>query len=180
MNEHLKLLKTRATIRAFSDQPVSDDHLAALLESVQVTQSWANTQCWEVVVIKDQQIKDALASAYPNQNRARLSTVDAPVVLALTAIKNKSGLIMGDEPTPLKEWFMFDTGLAAANLTNTAHSLGLGSVIAGWFDYSEASKVLNIPDDRQLVALIPVGHPAEKGHSPRRKEIGDFTYENTY
>lgn len=180
MKDFLNTLKSRSTIRKYLDKDLSQEQITSLLESVQLTQSWANTQCWDVIVVKDQAQKEALAGTYPKYNTAGESTRTAPVVFALCASADKTGLIRGEEVSPHKEWYMFDTGLAAANLTNTAYAMGLGSVIAGWFDFAEASKLLNVPEDKKLVALIPVGYPAEPGRSPGRKNLEEFVFEEMY
>lgn len=54
------------------------------------------------------------------------------------------------------------------------HEQGLGSVIMGIFDQKPASELLEIPEERELVALIPIGYPAEEPVAPRRKSVTDL------
>ena len=44
----------------------------------------------------------------------------------------------------------------------------------GLFDEEEATKLLELPEDRELVALIPIGYPAESPAAPRRKAVEDL------
>jgi nitroreductase len=69
---------------------------------------------------------------------------------------------------------MFDAGVASEAFCLAAHEQGLGTVIMGLFDEAEASKLLGIPEERELVALIPIGHPAESPAAPKRKTVEDL------
>jgi nitroreductase len=54
-------IKTRRSIRKYSDKPVEDEKLR-LLEAVRMAPSWANMQCWRLVVVKDKARKRRSAS----------------------------------------------------------------------------------------------------------------------
>jgi len=72
------------------------------------------------------------------------------------------------------DWFMFDLGLATQTLCLSAQSQGLGTVIIGLFNHDKVKEILFVPEGYEIVALIPIGYPAQKPSAPRRKEIGDF------
>ena len=44
----------------------------------------------------------------------------------------------------------------------------------GLFDEAEAAKVLNLPEGRELAALIPIGYPAETPNAPKRKTVEEL------
>ena len=69
---------------------------------------------------------------------------------------------------------MYDAGVASEAFCLAAYEQGLGTVIMGIFDQEEASELLQIPDDRDLIALIPIGYPAESPAAPRRKSVEDL------
>ena len=75
---------------------------------------------------------------------------------------------------------MFDCGLATQNLCLAAHAEGLGTVIVGYFDAAMAAGVLQIPQGRAVVALIPLGVPETVPSPPKRKEINAFVYHDGY
>ena len=78
------------------------------------------------------------------------------------------------ESTPKGDgWTMYDAGVASQTLCLSAHEHGLGTVIMGIFD-DTLSDVLEIPDDRELVNIICIGHPAESPEMPRRKTVSDL------
>ena len=69
---------------------------------------------------------------------------------------------------------MFDAGIASQTFCLAAHEAGLGTVILGIFDQAKVEAILEIPEDRELVALIPVGYPNEAPVAPRRKPVADL------
>ncbi len=69
---------------------------------------------------------------------------------------------------------MYDAGAASEAFCLAAYEEGLGTVIMGLFDEADAAKVLELPEDRELVALIPIGYPAESPAAPRRKTVEDL------
>lgn len=178
--ELMEAIKGRRSIRKYKPDPVPEEVLRTIMEAVRWSPSWANTQCWEVVVVKDQQVKYELAGTLVKTNPALSSMTDAPVVLVLCGKKGISGFKKGEVATVKGDWLMFDTGIAMQTLCLTAHSLGLGTVVVGLFDHKKAEEVLGVPQDREVVALTPLGYPAAEGVTPKRKEISEFVFNEKY
>jgi nitroreductase len=176
----MKAIMERRSVRNFEDRPIPDDLLETVLEAVQWTPSWANTQCWEIVVIKDPVVKEKVQEAVPKSNPAFKSIVNAPVVLAVCARLNESGYYKNIVTTKFGDWFMFDLGLATQSIALAAHASGLGTVVAGLFDHDNAASAINMPAGHELVVLIPIGFPAKIPSAPKRKEITGFTRENSF
>ena len=63
MDNFMELVKTRRSILRFQDKPVSDEVLGELFETVRWSQSWANTQCWEIVIVKNSEKRQAIQDA---------------------------------------------------------------------------------------------------------------------
>jgi nitroreductase len=180
MPEFLSIIKERRSVRNFENKTISDELLNKVLESIQWAPSWANTQCWEIVVVNDQNTKEKLQKTISPKNPATRAITSAPVVLAVCGKLKISGYYKDQAVTKLGDWFMFDLGLATQNLCLAAHHLGLGTVIVGSFDHDKATSILNIPDGYDLVVLIPMGYPAKISGAPKRKDISDFTHYNTF
>jgi nitroreductase len=75
---------------------------------------------------------------------------------------------------------MFDLGIACQTICLTAHALGLGTVVVGLFNHDQAGTVLKVPSGYELVAMIPLGFPAKVSSAPNRREIADFTHQDTF
>ena len=74
MNDLMSIIKGRRSIRLYQEKDIPEELLEQVLESIQWSPSWANTQCWEVVIVKDQKIKEAykkLEKEQPTKGKAR-------------------------------------------------------------------------------------------------------------
>jgi nitroreductase len=112
-----------------------------------------------------------------NKGPAADSLKIAPVVIVACAEKGKSGFYRGiDGPATDKgdSWYMYDVGLAMANLTLAARSLGLGTVHLGLFDVKKAEAALQIPANFTIVAMTPLGYPEGEPRITTRKEFSEF------
>jgi len=180
MTDCIQVIKDRRTVRKFEEQPVTEEQVNTLLEAVRWAESWANTQCWEIIVVRDQDIKAQLQETMAKGNPGTKAVVQAPVVFGVCAKLQTSGFYKGQAPTKFGDWYMFDLGIASQNLSLAAQALGLGSVILGLFDHDQAAKVLKVPQGFELVTLIPVGVPAKIPSAPNRREISEFTHWETF
>ncbi len=173
-------IKGRRSIRKYKHDPVPEGVLQTLLEAVRWAPSWANTQCWEVVVVKDPKIKSELAATLPKTNPALSSMTEAPLVIVLCGEKGVAGFKKEEAVTVKGDWLLFDTGIAMQNLCVAAHALGLGTVIVGRFDHQKVSEILGVPHNVEVVAMTPLGYPAAEGRTPKRKEISEFVFYEKY
>jgi len=176
MADFMEIVKGRRSIRRYQAKEIPKDDLNTILEAVRWAPSWANTQCWEVVVVKNPTIKQRLQEILSAANPANKAMVEAPVVMVLCGRRGVSGCYSGKPKTKLGDWFMFDVGLATQNLCLAAHSLNLGTVIIGSFSHDRAKEILGIPEGYEAVALIPVGYPAREAKQSHRKQISEFVH----
>lgn len=177
MGELTKAVLERRSVRKYQDKPVPDEALQTVLEAVRWAPSWANTQCWEIVVVRDPAVKKALQESLPPKgNPAFKAMVEAPVVLAVCGRKHASGYYQGEVTTRFGDWMLFDLGIATQNLCLAAHDRGLGTVIVGLFDHERAERALGLPDEFDLVAMVPMGYPAKTSQAPKRREVEEFVH----
>ncbi len=192
--ELFEAINGRRSIRKYTSDPVDDKKINAILEAGRWAPSWANTQCSRFVVVRDAKVRAALGEAMvkmktpdgkevPPPSVAAINTV--PVVIVVCAAIGVSGAYPGAGGgsayvTDKGDWFMFDTGLATQNMVLAAYAQGLGTVVLGLFDAAKAEKAINIPKGYRVVALIPVGVPAQEGKAPPRKELSEISFKNTF
>lgn len=180
MNQVLEVIKQRRSVRRYEDREIPADVIASLLEALRWTPSWANTQCWEVIRIRDRELREQLATMLGRGNPAGKALVEAPLLLALCARQAVSGYYKGQVTTKFGDWFMFDLGMAAQTLCLAAQSQRLGTVVVGMFDHDKAGRMLAVPEGYAVVALMPIGYPAHAPSAPKRREIGEFLHEDTF
>lgn len=180
MNPTIETMMERRTIRKYTDQSVTDETMQELYKVIEGTLSWGNTQSWEIVDVQDENLRKQLQATLPSMNPSYKAIAAAPKLLAVCARKGRSGYIEDKIANKHGDWYMYDLGLMTQNLCLAAHSLGLGTVVVGWYDLEEAERILNCPDDVEVVTLIPMGYRAQKGHVPSHRPIAEFVHTNTF
>jgi len=176
----MEAIKGRRSIRKYKPDSVSEETLQKIMEAVRWSPSWANTQCWEVIIVKDPNIKSALANTLTKTNPSLSSMTEAPIVLVLCGRKGVSGFKKGEAATVKGDWLMFDAGIAMQTLCLTAYSLGLGTVVVGLFDHKKVEEILGVPQNVEVVAITPLGYPAAEGTAPKRKDFSEFIFYEKY
>ena len=187
----MQAIKGRRSIRKYRDEPVSEEALQTVLEAARWAPSWANTQCWRLIVVRNKETKaklaDTLKGTRPGRSNPATEAVrNAPVVIAACAERGLSGFYKDEsgQSIPATDkgdwWFMFDVALAMQNMSLAAHAVGLGTVHTGLMDAGEAAKILGVPENIVLVELIPLGWPDEEPAARPRKEIGEFVSYEKY
>jgi nitroreductase len=176
----MEAIKGRRSTRKYKPDPVSEGTLRTVMDAVRWSPSWANTQCWEVIAVKDPKVKSELGTTLSKGNPSLSSMTDAPLILVLCGKKGVSGFYKGQASTVKGDWSMFDTGIAMQTLCLTAHSQGLGTVIVGNFDHQRVAEILGVPQNVEVVAMTPLGYPATEGSAPKRKDISEFVFSDHY
>ena len=174
MEKFTEFIKNRRSVRKYAEREIPAETLDAVFEAVRWSPSWANTQCWEIVVIRDPGTRKKLQETIAPKNPATKAITAAPVLIALCGKLNSSGFYKDVVTTKFGDWFMYDLGIATQTLCLAAHNAGLGTVVVGLFDHDRAGRIINVPEGVELVTLIPMGYPAKTGSAPKRKEIPDF------
>jgi nitroreductase len=176
----MEAIKGRRSIRKYKPEPVSEEALHEVIEAVRWSPSWANTQCWELIVVRDPNVKSELVNTLTATNPARSSMAEAPLVVVVCGKKGVSGFKKGEATTVKGDWLMFDTGLAMQSLCLAAYGLGLGTVVVGLFDHGKVEEILGVPQNVEVVAMTPLGYPATQGVAPKRKEVSEFVFSERY
>ena len=174
----LEAIRERRSVRRFTEETVSQEDLAKVLEAARWAPSWVNVQPWKIVLVKDPEKKEALKRTLLPKNPASKGFDQAPVLLVLIGDRGKSGLYGDSFATDKGDWYMFDLGIAAQNIALAAHSLGLGTVHVGAIDHKKAGEILKVAEGFEVVEILPLGHPTFDPKAPPRKELQEFvTYE---
>jgi nitroreductase len=176
----MSAILSRRSVRHYKPDPVKQDDINTVLEAARWAPSWANTQCWRFVVVRDPAARAELAGTLNPGNPATAAITEAPVVIAACAELGRAGYKRGEACTDKGDWFMFDVALAMQNLALAAHSLGLGTVHVGLADARKAAEVLGLPPGVVFVEMTPLGHPAEQPKAPARKEMSEIVFSDRY
>lgn len=167
-------MKTRRSIRKYQEKKIEEETLRAIVEVANCSPSWKNTQIARYIAVTSKEGIKKLMDSTNEHNQAAIS--QAAVVMIITVVKNRCGYERdGSFSTEKKDgWQMFDAGVASQTLCLAAHEFGIGTVIQGIFDYDKVKKDFNVGDDQEVIALIPMGYPAEEPAMPKRKSVEDL------
>ncbi len=167
--ECLDLLFKRVSIRKFTQDDVDDDTLTKILEAGNAAPSAGNLQARDFVVVRDAQTKKRLAMAALKQ----MFIAEAPVVIVVCANYPRSMRVYGERGKLYAEQ---DATAAIENILLAVTALDLGAVWVGAFDEEQVSEILELPEYVRPMAIIPIGHPAEKPAPRNRYPVSMLTH----
>jgi nitroreductase len=167
-------IRSRRSVRAFTNEPVSEEEVMKLVEAARLAPSAGNIQPWEFVVVRNAEIKRGLSAAALDQTFIE----EAPVVIVVCANQTRASRGYGSRGVNL--YCLQDTAAATQNMLLAAHALGLATCWVGAFQEEDAKKVLKISSDVRPVAIIPIGHAAEKPMARSTKPLSDIVHQETF
>lgn len=168
-------LKTRRSIRKYTAEPVDHSVIDSIVSLASYSPSWKNTQITRYIAIEDASLLAEIADKYtPEYNSNIIRQLN--VLIAVTFKKGRCGYERDGSFTTKKgdRWQMFDVGVACQSFCLAAWDHGLGTVIMGVFDEDGISKLLDLPEDQELAALIAIGHPDIEPAAPKRKSVDEL------
>ena len=162
----IDLLLSRRSIRKYKTEPIPQDKLEMILEAGRYAPSASNRQPWHFIVLTDLEILENLSHGQWN-----------------TFISTSAFTLVGcayEGSTYARKWSTVDTTIAMQNMVIAAWSLGIGSCWIGDFDEAAVRKILHVPKDWKILALISFGYPDETPEITSRKSLKEITGYNTF
>jgi len=146
-------IESRHSVRRYEKKDIPNEFVGRIIYAGIQAPSAGNMQPWEFIVVKDEKIKEELATASLRQNHVK----NASVVIVICADPEKSGDRYGERGKTL--YCIQDTAAAIENMLLAANNLGLGACWVGAFDEEEVKNILNIPEKLRPIAVITLGFP---------------------
>ena len=188
MNEVLKQLKERKSVRVYEERPIAPEVKQAVLEAAIQAPSAGNMALYTILDITDPEIKAALAKSCDNQP----FIAKAPMVLVFCADYHRWYEVFCEYVDEVRRPGMGDLFLAQAdaliaaqNAVVAAHSLGLGSCYIGDiienFEYHQ--ELLKLPQYVVPAAMLCIGYPTAQQlqrPKPPRHPVEALVHENGY
>lgn len=159
--EFMELVRQRRSIRHYAERPIEIEKIEAVLEAGRLAPSARNDQAWHFYAVQEPSRLRELAKAADQD-----SAYEAPCILAVTA---PAGRVMAcGQPAGT-----VDCSIALSYMQLAAVEQGLGTVWLGSFDADAAAKVLELEPGMMVVALSPLGYPAEQPEAKPRNPLTD-------
>ena len=189
----LEVMKNRRHNGRVKADPIPDAHVRKLVEAASWAPSGNNAQPWEFIVVKNPEIKaklreimegparlPAASAAQAGPGTSHAPAVDPPVIIVVCGdVRLKDSY-----PETVNRPEVFYSSLAAAiqNMHLAATALGLGS---SWGTVREAAmeplrKLLDLPDELEIVALVRVGYPQEVPTPKPRRPVEEAMHLDRY
>ena len=180
-------LKTRRTVRAYSDKTIDETLLNELLETACRSSNTGNMQAYSIVVTRDAKQKQALAPAHFNQKQVS----EAPVVLTFCVDFNRivqwcqqRNATPGFDNIQALTYASIDAVIAAQTFCVAAEEVGLGICYLGTTTYNAETiiDVLRLPKLVLPITTISVGYPKETATTPQpdRLPLEGIVHQETY
>lgn len=179
--EFKDVVKTRRSCRSFETSPVSEEQLTAILDAGRWAPNPLNLQPWEFIIISDPEVK---AQVLGVGNDARQEVIDkggpgwvakygmgfleeAPLLMVVVFDPSRAGLgsFFGQKYGAIQA-----VSACVQNMMLAAADMGLGSLWFTWFRPENLRAILDIPENLEIAAVVPIGQPKEPIEAPPRKD----------
>lgn len=162
--DFFETVKARASVRSFEPCEISDEELAQIVDAGRRAPSGYNRQPWEFVIVRDAALLD------------RLAHIQDCIAESSAAV----AVVVDEEST---NFWKEDAAAAIENMLLAVTALGYASLwIEGYvLRYEELGKdILGVPENRRLLAILPIGKPASAPQQAEKNALSDITYRDRY
>lgn len=177
-------IRSRRAYRSLDPVPLSDQELKELESAIQLAPSCFNNQPWHYVLVNDENKRKEMQNVLSTGNQW---ANHASLYIAVCA-REQDDCVIYD-----RKYYLFDTGIATGFLVLRATELGFVAHPIAGYSPKKTRKVLGIPEDMQVIALVIVGKhkdvireelsdkQIEAEHKrPKRKPIEQIIHYNNY
>ena len=168
--EVYQVIKIRRSVRDYKSDPVPEESLKKILDAARLAPSAHNSQQWKFIVVRNLEKRKQLARAAHNQN----FIAQAPIVIIAVSLDPEHLMSCG---VPA---YAVDLAIAADHMSLVAVEEGLGTCWIGAFSQQEVKEILQIPEQYKVVALLPIGFPADQPKPKSRKDLEEIVCEEIF
>lgn len=147
--ETLEAISTRRSVRAFSNQPISENIIDKILHAAMQAPSAHNEQPWHFLVINDRNILDKIPTIHPYAQMC----LEAPMAIIPCFDPNLK---------KTEGFWVQDLAASVQNMLLAIRALGLGAVWVGVYPNEmitqRVKNLLNLPEHIIPFNIIPIGH----------------------
>lgn len=135
-------VRTVLAIRSYQDKPIPEESIQRIVEAGRLTASSMNRQPWHFVVVEEQEMLQRLGAL------AQSGPYIAEAALAVVVVVERT------------RFSVSDGSRAIQSMVLTAWAEGIGSNWVGFMGLEEAKPLLEIPEEMDILAIVPFGYPA--------------------
>jgi nitroreductase len=162
LNETLKVIHNRKSVRHFTNQAVTTQQIELLLQAGMAAPTAVDRQPWAFYVLSKRETLDALADQLPYAKML----FQAQAAIVVCGDMEKAGNLKD------RDYWVQDCAAATQNILLAAESIGLGAVWTAVFPYDDRTKVvvetIDLPQHHVPLNVIPIGYSSGED-KPRNK-----------
>jgi len=178
-----EVMAKRRTIRIFKKK-ASEEQLKKIILAGTQAPSAGNSQPWEFIIIDDQKTIDQIAErkyqlslTMPPRAGEGQDKVQERAVGQRKSFENASAVaVCHQKGAAASAWLCIENMSLAA----VADGLGSGIVLFWGEQEKEVKKILGIPEDYELAAVLKIGEPGEKPSSPPKRPEFSWLHRNRF
>ena len=157
-------IRSRVAVKSFTADPIPEPVVKKILRAGRWAPSQRNRQPWHFIVIRDPLALQRLSSL--TSRGAYIA--EAPLAVAI---------VMENAKMP-----QFEAGRVIENMLLVTWSEGVGTSFVGGWGKEKAKEILGIPQDMELITVMPYGYPTEaaKSGGKRRKPLAETTHDERF
>lgn len=175
--EFMELVKTRQSVRAYTDDSVEDKTILKCLEAARLAPSATNSQPWRFIIVDEPELREKIAqSTFSPIVKFNKFTLHAPTLVVVAANKGNGSSKFGQMMTGLP-YYLIDVGIAAEHFCLQAAEEGLGTCILGWFNEKKIKKHLSFANNERVALVIAVGYPKNQEIRDKKRKNLDTIYQ---
>jgi nitroreductase len=153
-------IQKRYSCREYQNKPIDKKKINKILESARLAPSAKNIQDWRFIVVTDPTTKQQLAKAAAEQ----MFIADASAIIVACSA-SQHVMRCGHRIGPI------DVAIALEHIALAATAAGLATCWIGAFYPDQVRKVIAIPEDIQIIELMPIGYPADQPRAKKREPL---------
>lgn len=199
--EVIEAIRTRRSVRQFTDKAIPDAVLDRLLEALRLAPTGGNAQPFKFIVVRDTETKTKLAAAChykPGMPNGHAFIAQAP--LAIVACGSNDAAISrfhqdGDVALAPGQWvppnperrpdehlnlMQVDVAIAVDHLVLQATAEGLGTCWVAGLHEREVKEVLSVPENMRVVVVIAIGYTDKWPEARPRKPLEEIVSYDKY
>jgi nitroreductase len=172
-SDFLSFVTGRSSVREYDSEPLPGEHIDYILNCARTAPSAGNLEAWDVIVVTDQEIREALAEAAFDQKHIE----QAPLILVVCSNYVRSMSRYGERGIL---YALEDATIACTYMMLAAHAKNLQSCWTGAFDDDAVREILDLPQHARPVALLAVGNGPRTGTASERRDIGEHVHQENW
>lgn len=167
--DFLELAKKRYSCRSFLEKEIEQEKIDKILEVARIAPTAVNFQPQRILIIKNK-------SKIEELKEATKYTFSAPLIFAICYDKDISWKRKYDG----NDEGIIDASIVTTHMMLEATDLGLGTTWVGAFNPMKAREILELPENYEIVSLLPIGYPSEEGvpssNHEKRNNIDEIAF----